>query len=283
MTKGFILGCIDELAQFPEYTTLLVPTAEEEQQPPSKRTRQATEEASAAKVDRSALIPKVNPKKDHIKGKKPPQFMQWLGKGSVTADMFNLSDMRSVMRLQTYLMDNGGWELFPTPKNGQCLFSSVRRGLQLPEEYRSNHLRFQLVHFMCVNHKFALEVVKEPVTIQYGQTRLSKEEYQRKNLDGTITATEEENYNLPGPFTFQTFLKYMLESSSWGDQTTILLMSMMWQLPITILYGEELTQVPIRHDKLINDVELLIVFVGRSHYLGTCKYMCFSIRCARND
>ena len=48
---------------------------------------------------------------------------------------------------------------------------------------------------------------------------------------------------------------------------------MMWQVPITVLYGEELNQVPIRHDKEIDEVELLLVFVGRSHYLGTCKYI----------
>ena len=165
----------------------------------------------------------------------------------------------------------GGWELFPTPKNGQCLYAPVRRGLQLPEEYRSNHLRFQLVHFMCKNHKFTFDVIEGPVKIQYGHSRLSQEEYLQKTQDGTITPSEVENYTLPGLFSFQSFLKFMIEPNTWGDQTTILLLSMMWQLPITVLYGEELTQVPIRHDKLINDVELLLVFVGRSHYLGTCK------------
>ena len=74
----------------------------------------------------------------------------------------------------------------------------------------------------------------------------------------------------------------MIEPNTWGDQTTILLLSMMWQLPITVLYGEELTQVPIRHDKDITDVELLLVFVGRSHYLGTCKYNIYLSVCARN-
>ena len=270
MTKGYILGMIDELAQYPEYTTPLVQTAEEERQPPAKRTRAAVETA-ASKVDRSSLIPSGDPSTQHIKGKKPPQFMQWIGKGSVTADLFNLSDMRDVMRLETYLMDNGGWELFPTPKNGQCLYASVRRGLQLPEEYRSNHLRFQLVHFMCKNHKFTFDVIEGPVKIQYGHSRLSQEEYLQKTQDGTITPSEVENYTLPGSFSFQSFLKFMIKPNTWGDQTTILLLSMMWQLPITVLYGEELTQVPIRHDKLINDVELLLVFVGRSHYLGTCK------------
>ena len=93
MTKGYVLGMIDELAQYPEYTTPLIQTAEEERQPPAKRTRAATEEASK-KVDRSALIPREEPSKAHIKGKKPPQYMQWIGKGSVTADLFNLSDMR---------------------------------------------------------------------------------------------------------------------------------------------------------------------------------------------
>ena len=271
MTKGYILAMIDELSQFPKYTTLLVQSEEEEKQPPSKRLRSAAVEASK-KIVRSALIPEQDPTKKHIKGKKPPQYKDWEGKGSVTADLFNLSDMREVMRLETYLMDNGGWELFPTPKNGQCLFASVRRGLQLPEEYRSNHLRFQLAHFMCKNHEFAYEIIEEPVKIQYGHSKLSQEEYLKKTQDGTITPAEVEDFSLPGPFSFQSFLKFIIESTTWGDQTTLLLLSMMWQLPITVLYGEELNQVPIRHDKEIDDVELLLVFVGRSHYLGTCKY-----------
>ena len=126
---------------------------------------------------------------------------------------------------------------------------------------------------MCKNHKFAYDVIEEPVKIQYGHSRLTQEEYLQKTEGGNITPSEVENYTLPGPFTFQSFLKFMIEPNTWGDQTTILLLSMMWQFPITVLYGEELTQVPIRHDKDINEVELLLVFVGRSHYLGTCKYI----------
>ena len=281
MTKGYVVGMIDELSQYPEYTTLLMQTADEEQKPPAKRTRAATDEASK-KIDRSALIPEQDPSKKHIKGKKPPQFMNWIGKGSVTADLFNLSDMKQVMRLETYLMENGSWELFPTPKNGQCLFASVRRGLQIPEEYRSNHLRFQLAHFMCKNHKVAFDVIEEPVKIQYGHSKLTQEEYLKKTEDGTITPAEIEDFSLPGPFSFQSFLKYLIEPTTWGDQTTLLLISMMWQLPITILNGEELNQIPIRHDKEINDVELLLVFVGRSHFLGTCKYIHIFSVCARN-
>ena len=84
-----------------------------------------------------------------IEGKPPGAYEELRGTGQVSADVFNLSDMRQLMRLQEYLQENGGYELFHTPKNGQCLYASIRRGIQLPEEYRSNHLRFQLVYFYC--------------------------------------------------------------------------------------------------------------------------------------
>ena len=72
----------------------------------------------------------------------------WIGRGMAIADSFNLPDMNTLLKVNKYVYENGNWEIFPTPKNGGCLFSAVRRGLESPEEFRNSHLRFMVVLFI---------------------------------------------------------------------------------------------------------------------------------------
>ena len=67
----------------------------------------------------------------------------------------------------------------------------------------------------------------------------------------------------------------MLEPTSWGDHGMILMVSMMWQLPITVLNAEGLEQLKFRHNRDLMDTELVLVYAGRAHYLGTCKSFVF--------
>ena len=82
-------------------------------------------------------------------------------------------------------MVNG--ELFPTPKNGSCLFASIRRGIAAPEEYRNNHLRYQLVHFLCEKADFMVNVLDLHLSANYGMDRLSKEAFKKADEEGTVT------------------------------------------------------------------------------------------------
>ena len=81
--------------------------------------------------------------------------------------------------------------------------------------------------------------------------------------------------NEPGPFSFVEYLLYMLEPTSWGNHGMILMVSMMWQLPITVLNAEGLEQLKFRHNRDLMDTELVLVYAGRAHYLGTCKCLVF--------
>ena len=65
-----------------------------------------------------------------IEGKAPSAHEGLIGKGPVSADLFNLSDLRQVLRLQEYLQDNASLELFHTPKNGQCLLEEPLKYLK---------------------------------------------------------------------------------------------------------------------------------------------------------
>ena len=110
------------------------PTQEEAEEPVSKRTRTGGKTPLSEKTQTPGA------------GKLPKPKPHLTGVGEMQADPYNLADMGQVLQLIEFLTLNGEWELFLTPKDGQCLFSAFRRGMEAPEEYRSGHLRNQLVY-----------------------------------------------------------------------------------------------------------------------------------------
>ena len=105
----------------------------------------------------------------------------------------------------------------------------------------------------------------------YGGLRLSKEEYQEKTKAGTITDDEETAYNEPGPFSYQEYLQYLLKDSTCGDEVLIVTMSMRWQIAITLVH-DDLRESRVRHDRPLENADLVLVYCGGSHYVGACKY-----------
>ena len=97
-------------------------------------------------------------------------------------------------------------------------------------------------------------------------------EYLKGMEEGTLTEAQIADYQVPGPFSFIGYLKYILEGSTWGDQGLLTLISMMWQVTITIVNAEDLSQIKIRHQRPLDQVNLVVVLAQRCHYLGTCKY-----------
>ena len=69
-----------------------------------------------------------------------------------------------------------------------------------------------------------------------------------------------------GPFSFQSYLQYMLEDDSWADEVVIHSLSLMFQVTITIVRGHDLTEVTVRHGLDIKDVDLLYLYTGGNHY-----------------
>ena len=152
------------------------------------------------------------------------------------------------------------------------MFSSIRKGMAAPEEYRSNHLRYQIVYFITQNQRFCFTVLKTLILAEYGHIRLSQEDFVRKMMDDTITEEEEERQKKPGPFSFVTYLQALLESTFWGDHGVICMVSMMWQVPITLLTAETLKLDKVRHGRPLEKTDLLLIRAGYNHYLGACEY-----------
>ena len=60
-----------------------------------------------------------------------------------------------------------------------------------------------------------------------------------------------------------------------GDESIITALSLQWQLCTTVLNAEKLYEVRLRHDRPLEDVDLVVIHCGRNHYVGACKYSCF--------
>ena len=59
-------------------------------------------------------------------------------------------------------------------------------------------------------------------------TGCPEKEYLKGMEEGTLTEAQIADYQVPGPFSFIGYLKYILEGSTWGDQGLLTLVSMMW-------------------------------------------------------
>ena len=255
MVKSHVVGLIEApRGHYPEYEEKLLEDLTQldlPEEPPGKR--------STRKVTKQAAAMKKLTKQKKPEGTIPDMIPQLSLRGQAQAVEYNLGDMEQVARLNQYLASNAFLELFQTPKNGQCLFASVRRGFNVKEEWRNNHCRFQVVEFMALNHGFCFTVLKTILEHEYG-------------AGDTV-----DDPDIPGPFSFLEYMLYMLQEDSWGDQACILTMSMMWQLPITVVTAEDLGHLKFRHDRPLKEVDLVLVYAGRSYYLGTCEYMYFLI------
>ena len=276
MHREYLEAEIDKLMQNPAYAEVLLMEVPDEagdkDLPPKKRKKVQAKKGHHELPSLSELAHLGKESEARIEGKPPSAHENLKGQGPVSADLFNLSDLRQVLRLQEYLQENASLELFHTPKNGQCLFASVRRALEIPEEYRSNHLRYQLAYFIIKNHQFCFNVLRRLITFEYGHSRLSRAEYLEGMRKDSLTEGQIQDYQVPGPFSFVSYLRHILEPSTWGDQGLLTILSMMWQVTITILNAEDLSQVKIRHERPLREADLVVVLAQRCHYLGTCKF-----------
>ena len=229
-----------------------------------------SQHATTSKKDEDGPVKKAMGYDEHIRGTVPAKFSQGeLLRGP--AKEFNLANVQVLARVTAYLYLNGRYDLMSTPMDGSCLFSAVKWGCDMPIEYVTPLMRRDLVVFLAENAAYFFPKFEDWIKGGYGGLRLSKEEYQEKSKEGTLTDDECKAYHDPGPFSYQEYLQYLLKDSTWGDEVLIVTMSMRWQIAITVLH-DDLRESRVRHDRPLTDADLVLVYCGNNHYVGACKY-----------
>ena len=134
------------------------------------------------------------------------------------------------------------------------------------------HLRRLLVVLLGNYPEFFFNLLKYSLATTYGQDRLDESEIARREKAGKIKAGQSADFRLPGPFSFVSYCKHILQNKSWGDAHVLTLISMMWQVTITSLNAETLGEIRIRHDRPIDKADIVGIHAGRDHYMGCGKY-----------
>ena len=185
--------------------------------------------------------------------------------------MYGLSSLFDLTRLQEYLELNGGFQLKYVPKDGTCMWRSVLECLSCPFEYQYQMLKRQVVLIITEHPQFFYDLLDDHIKGQYGHKGLPVEEFKKKLKECSLTSAQKEDQICPGPFSFCSFLEYILKDGTWGDHGMLLVISFMWQVKITVVTGEKLHQERIRHNSTMRNSDILLVFCGGNHYVPIGK------------
>ena len=207
-----------------------------------------------------------------IEGQAPDEYAALADLDTGVNQLYGLADQRVLNRLFQYASENGGYSVKHSQQRGSCLYHSVRRVLDCPKEYTNTHLRCQLVAHIVSHEQFLFPLIAVHIQGNYGHLRISEAEYTRKMEDGSITRNEREDYEAPGPFSLVSYLQAMLKPDFYADEITLIVLSMMWQVRVTVLNRETLHQIKIHHGNRLEDVDIAVVHCSGRHYLplGEC-------------
>ena len=133
---------------------------------------------------------------------------------------------RQLCRLYQFLNNNGQYRLLPTPEDGDCFYGAFRRSTNLPYDVADVHIRRLILKAICNNHEFFFNLYKCSLAQTYGCDRDPEEELARRKADAQYLREQ----RMPGPFSFMTYLRYMLKNSSYADIHIMMTASMMWNL-----------------------------------------------------
>ena len=151
------------------------------------------------------------------------------------------------------------------------LFSSSRRVFDAPKEYTSMHLRRQLVITLCNHKDFFYPIMVESIKGTYDFPRMPEEEYEDLCNWNLLTDQQVQDHNCPGPFSFLGYLRSLLEPNFWADELCLCLLSMAFQIGITVVNAEGFTCIWFRHKQDIPNSD--VVLCRGQHYVPACK--CF--------
>ena len=204
-------------------------------------------------------------------GKSPPEYEELSGV-SYPGEL-DLS-AQQMSKLIAFLKMNGNFKQQPTQALGNCLYAAILRGIAAPFEFTTQHLRRYIVMRMVEHADFFLNYLRYALALYYGLDRdYTPRQIDERERKGLISAKEAHDLRLPGPFSFVSFLSHINTSGTWGDGFVLNILSCIWQISITSLNCEELKETRYRHSVKLNDVDLVVLFVGGDHFMGAGEYL----------
>ena len=240
-TKAQVRNAVEQLKSAPAYVEVLrleqapIPAKKgrRHQIPPPSEPALSEQEIAGQSLLDTSVIPT-----DNREGPDPSTFEELRELDIDANEIYGLSNMEDLERIMLYLKQFCKLTPKAVQARGVCMLASVRRCATIPYEYNNSHLRRQIVMFVCNLVEYLFPMLHVHIKGNYGHVRLTKSQYKKKEQDGTLTPQERSDFNEPGPFSLVSYLEAFLDKGFYGDEITLVLMSMMWQIRITVLQAD---------------------------------------------
>ena len=184
--------------------------------------------------------------------------------------------MEGIIRLIDYGAINGGFVPLSTKQRGACMFHAFRRCISCPREFNNSHLRRMIVFFICSRAEELYPMLVCSISGNYGHIRLSAEEYKRRQDSNQLTEQERQEFHEPGPFSIVTYCEDLLKPNFYGEELCLRLLSVMFKIWITVLDGDSLIGIRVRHQNTALNADAILVHISRCHYITLGKFFnCF--------
>ena len=184
-----------------------------------------------------------------------------------------LPSQEAYARLTRYLHSHRQLDPIPVEALGNCLFSAIRRAIDVPLEYQNVHLRRQLVMLLANHREVFLPLLKPSLMATYGHIKKDQDTYDQRFNAGQLSQAEIDDQNCLGPLSYMGYVRALLQDGFWGDEICLTLTSMMFQIRITVLDAETFPQTKVCHNAILSKADVALVHCQGCHYVPVCKYL----------
>ena len=151
------------------------------------------------------------------------------------------------------------------------MFHAFKRCISCPREFTNSYLRRMLVSFICNRAEELYPMLVCSISGNYGHIRLSADEYKKKRDRNQLTKQEKQEYHEPGPFSIVTYCEALLKPTFYGEELCLRLLSVLFKVRITVLDGDSLIGIKVRHQNTALNADAILVHVSRCHYIAPGK------------
>ena len=170
---------------------------------------------------------------------------------------YGLVNMEDLQRVSLYTSNYCKLTPKAVQSRGTCLFALIKKNCTAPFEYTNTHLRRQIAMFIINMAEYLFPLLQVHIKGNYDHLRLTKKQHEDKQKKHTLTEQERTEYWKPGPFSLVSYIEAFLGRDFYGDEITLVRISMMWQMRITVIHAETLFQTKICHSKTIHLADMV--------------------------
>ena len=134
-----------------------------------------------------------------------------------------LQDQETYSKLIRYLQHQDQLDPIPVEAYGKCMFSSIKRAIDVPFEYQNVHLRRQIVMTLANHGNFFMPLLRNSIMATYGHPRMPESKFSCLHATGELSQQQINNQECPGPFSYYGYLMALLGDGFWGG------MRLCWQ------------------------------------------------------